>query len=67
MRKTVCIIASFALLFVCAWNAAAQQLEITDDVRMRVEPDNSASDVVGIVPKGTIVPHHRPGRISGTR
>jgi len=59
MRKTVWMIACSALLFICAWNASAQQirqLEITDDVRMRVEPDNSAGDVVGIVPKGTIVP-----------
>ncbi len=55
MRKTIRAIAYSALLFLGAWNAVAQQLEITDDVRMRVEPDNSASDVVGIVPKGTMV------------
>jgi len=55
MRKKVWTIAGFALLFLCALTAA-EQLEITDDVRMRVEPDNSAGDIVGIVPKGSMVP-----------
>jgi len=55
MRKTVWTIAGFALALLCVLNAAAEQLEITDDVRMRVEPDNSAGDIVDIVPKGSMV------------
>jgi len=55
MKNSVRLIVSFSLLLLCAWCAGAEQLEIIGNVRMRVEPENSANDV-GVVPKGAMVP-----------
>jgi len=55
MRKTVRILVVCALLSVCASGAAAEQLEVTDDVRVRAQPKDSAL-IIGILPKGSMVP-----------
>ncbi|MDR2592635.1 MAG: SH3 domain-containing protein [Chitinispirillales bacterium] len=55
MSKRVWVLVCTTLLFLCAWGAGAEQLEITGDVRMRAEPDKSAEGI-SIVPKGSMVP-----------
>jgi uncharacterized protein YraI len=55
MSKGVRILACHVMLLFCAWGAWASQLEITDNVKMRVEPEKSADDI-GAVPKGAMVP-----------
>ncbi|MDR0330172.1 MAG: DUF4388 domain-containing protein [Chitinispirillales bacterium] len=55
MKKSAKAAVCFAAALICAWGAAAEQLEIIDDVRMRAEPIDSAP-VVSVAVKGAVVP-----------
>jgi SH3-like domain-containing protein len=54
MKNIVWTVACAMVISLCAAIFASERLEITGNVRMRVEPDNSAASA-GVAPKGAVV------------